>query len=260
MSSSMAALLGVTSIFLGTVVLLLITAEAGFFVGRRHRNDSVPDGRLQVSMLEGALLGLLGLLIGFTFSMAVGRYDRRQDLVIQEANALGTASLRCDFLPPEARALAVGKLREYADARLEAFEAGGDSRRFEEAVRKAGRLQSDLWALVREEARAKPTAITSLTLITAMNDLFDLGEVRRATLDDTVPSSVWVVLYIVAALTSGSLGYGSGLTGRRLTLPTSLVPLLLGILLTLLLDLDHPRHGLIRASQASIIRVRETLK
>jgi hypothetical protein len=255
----MVGLVGVTVVFLATMALLLVSSELGFFVGRRERERSSQDGRSQVGIIEGALLGLLALLLGFTFSMAVERYNQRQQLVVREANAIGTVFLRSDILTAESRALAVARLREYADARLEFFHAGADEERLKESVRKAGRLQNDLWALVREESKVRP-GVAPAILMMAMNDLFDLGEERIFALENTVPYSVWVVLYLVAALSAGSLGYGSGLAGRRLMLQIILVPLLMGIILTLLLDLDHPRHGLIRTSQSSIVRVRDSLK
>ena len=99
-----------------------------------------------------------------------------------------------------------------------------------------------------------------VSLVSALTDLFDPGETRRAALNTTMPIGVWVVLYFVAALTVGSPGCGSGLTGRRLVLSVSVVPVLMAVLLTQLVDLGYPRHGLIRVSRESMIRVRESPK
>jgi hypothetical protein len=255
----MGALIGVLGVFAGTLILLLLTSEAGYYLGRRQRERSDQEGRYQVSIVEAALLGLLALLLGFTFSMAVARFDERQQLVIREANAVSTVALRSEVLPGEGHAAAVAKLRQYAELRLEFFEAAAEERKIDDASVKLAKVQADLWTLAREEARVRPSAVT-LGLMESMNDLFDLSEARRAALENMVPFSVWLVLYLVAGLSSGSLGYGSGLAGRRLTLPIILVPLLMGIILTLLLDLDHPRRGLIRSSQASMLRVRDSLK
>lgn len=255
----MTALLVVALVFMGTLAILVLAAEVGFLLGRRHRASSDQDGRSQISIVEGALLGVLGLLLGFSFSMAVGRYDVRQDLVVREANAIGTVLLRCDFLPSQPGIEAKEKLRAYTDLRLEFVAAGFHPEKLAAVAKKTSGLQTELWALATNEARRSPTPVIA-SLISALNELFDLGEARRAALDNRVPSTVWVVLYLVAGLTSGSLGYGTGLTGRRLTLPISLVPILMGIILTLLLDLDQPRKGLIRPSQESMIRVRDSMK
>ncbi len=255
----MSDFLGVLATFLVTGVCLMGASEVGFILGRRHRAGLDPDGRSQISMVEGALLGLLGLLLGFTFSMSVGRFDVRQELVVREANALGTVVLRCDFLQPAVQGEARAKLREYAELRLEFVQAGLDAEKLTAVSGKLGRLQSELWDMAREEARKRPTPVAA-SLVSALNDLFDLGETRLAALNNTVPTGFWIVLYFVAALTVGSLGYGSGLTGRRLVLPVSFVPVLMAVILTLLVDLGHPRHGLIRVSQESMIRVRDSLK
>jgi hypothetical protein len=255
----MLPILGVAAVFLGTLGCLLVASELGYYLGRKRRERSDQEGRSQVSIVEGSLLGVLGLLLGFAFSMAVQRFDRRQELVVREANAIGTVNLRCDFLPAEARTAAAQKLKEYAEVRLRFFEAGSDRKEIDELFRQAGRLQADLWSLAREEAKARPTPV-ALGLVMAMNDLFDLTESQRAWQENTVPTTIWIVLYLVAILTTGSLGYGSGLAGHRLTLPVILVPLLTGIILTLLLDLDHPRQGLIHTSQASLHRVQDSLK
>jgi hypothetical protein len=109
------------------------------------------------------------------------------------------------------------------------------------------------------ESRSRPTPVAA-SLVAALNELFDLGEARLAALKNTVPTGVWIVLYFVATLTVGSLGYGVGLSGRRLILPVTLVPVLMAVILTLLVDLGHPRHGVIRVSQESMIRVRDSMK
>jgi hypothetical protein len=255
----MSAILSVGLVFAETMALLLVSAHVGHLFGRRHREKSDPEARSQVGIVEGALLGLLALLMGFTFAMAVSRFEQRQSLVLREANDLGTAYLRCDFLPGDQQSLARAKLREYADARVTIAFAGVELSQIDESVRHVGRLQADLWAMARDEAKARPGP-GIMSLVTALNALFDTGEARRAALDNTVPGSVWVVLYLVAFLTAGSLGFGSGLAGRRMLLPVILVPALLGILLTLLVDLDHPRHGLIHTSQESMIRARDAMK
>ncbi len=150
-------------------------------------------------------------------------------------------------------------MRQYPELRLEFVQAGLDEEKLAASSGKLGRLQSELWEMARDEARKRRTPVAA-SLVSALNDLFDLGESRLAALSNTVPTGVWIVLYFVATLTVGSLGYGSGLSGRRLLLPVRLVPVLMAIILTLLVDLGHPRHGLIRVSQESMMRVRDSLK
>ena len=250
---------GVLTVFLFTSLAPVVASEVGFVLGRRRKSDVDPDGRSRISMVEGALPGLLGLLLGFTSGSSVGRFDLRQDLVVKEANALGTVVLRGDFLQPPVQSEDRAKLREHAELRLEFVQAGLDAEKPVAESGKPGRLQSKLRERARDEARKRPTPIAA-SLVAARNDLFDPGETRLAALNNTVPAGVRLVLYFVAALTVGSLGYGSDLTGRRLVLSVSFVSALMAVILTLLVDLGYPRHGLIRLSQESMIRVRESLK
>jgi len=127
------------------------------------------------------------------------------------------------------------------------------------SLRKTGQLQSELWGLARENVLERPSPAAPM-LLAALNELFDLGDARLAALRNSVPNAVWIVLFFVALLTVGSLGYGSGLTGRRMILPISLVPILMAIILTMLVDLGHPRHGIIRVSQESMSRARESMR
>lgn len=242
-----------------TLIPLLGAAEIGLLVGRRRRTESDSEGRNQISMVEGALLGLLALLLGFTFSMAVERFDARGDMVVREANALGTVSMRADFLSDPAQAAFRARLREYARTRLQYVAAGNDPDKLREVEASAARIQGELWTIVREEARIHPTPTVAL-LADALGDLFDFRELRFSALDNTVPLSVWIVLYAVAVLTTGSLGLGSGLTGKRILLSIYLVPVLLAGILTLLIDLDRPRKGVIQVPQDSMIRAVESLK
>jgi hypothetical protein len=242
-----------------TCILLIGAAEVGYFVGQHFRSKSDPEARSQISMVEGSLLGLLGLLLGFTFSMAVARFDMRQNYVVDEANALGTVFLRSKLLSESAEAAVKPKLRAYADARLELIEGASEREKLEIALGKTSLLQTELWAIAKEENRSRPILISAM-FVTSLNELYDLTEKRVSALENKVPFSVWIVLYIVASLATGSLGFGSGLMGRRMLLPVLCLPILVATLLTLLIDLDNPRKGMIRVSQASMIRFRDSVK
>jgi len=242
-----------------TSILLIGGAEAGYFLGRHFRATSDPEARSQISMVEGSLHGLMGLLLGFTFSMAVARFDMRQDYVVDEANALGTVLLRSEMLSESAAVSVRPKLRAYANVRLELIEGASEREKLDHALQKTAVLQTELWAIAKEESRARP-GLVSTTFATSLNALYDLTEKRVSALENKVPFSVWIVLYIVACLATCSLGFGSGLMGRRMLLPVLCLPLLVSTLLTLLIDLDNPRKGMIRVSQSSMIRFRDSVK
>lgn len=249
----------ILKVFIATLALLVAAAEVGFVIGRRKKPHSDQEGRSQISIVEGALLGLLALLLGFTFSMAVARFDARQELVVREANALGTVGLRSELLPAPVRDALRPRIRAYGDARVQYTEAGGDEAAVQAATLKTAALQGELWTEAAAEAAQRPSPMTAL-FVSALNELFDVAEARAAARLNPVPRSVWIVLYLVALLSSGSLGLGAGLTGRRILLQVNMVPLLLTIILSLLVDLDHPRQGLIQVSSDSLIRARAGLK
>jgi len=136
-----------------SVASLALAGEIGLRLGRRHRGHSDAEGRSQISMVEGALLGLLALLLGFTFSMAAGRYDVRQELVTREANAIGTVALRSDFLPEASRKAFRNTLLAYAEIRMEFVRAGVNEEELAKALETANRLEAELWTAAMETTR-----------------------------------------------------------------------------------------------------------
>lgn len=239
--------------------LLIAFAEAGFRVGQRFQGSVDEPSRGQITTIEGAVLGLLGLLLGFTFAMTVSRYDLRKQLVLGEANAIGTTYLRAGFLPEPRAAEARDLLRRYVDVRIEFYRAGTDKARLEAALDRGKRLQTELWtrasAAARDDAHSIPTGL----FIQALNETIDLDAKRVAALENHVPDTVWVLVLLVAALATLSLGYGSGLGGHRIGLPMFVTPLLITAVITIVVDMDRPRRGLIQVSQDSMIRLRADL-
>ena len=123
------------------IVLLLIAAEMGFRFGHRHHKATNDPTRSQMGTIEGAILGLLGLLLGFTFAMAVSRYDHRKELVLEEANAIGTTYLRASLLPEPQSTTIKDLLARYVDVRLDFYRAGSDPRQLADSLDRATALQ-----------------------------------------------------------------------------------------------------------------------
>ena len=126
--------------------LLLLLAEWGFRLGLRLHGTSDEARKGQIGTLQGAVLGLLALLLGFTFAMAVQRYDTRRDLVVQEANSIGTTFLRAAFLPEPRHTEVENLLRNYVDVRLEFYEAGNDATKIATTEQSSARIQQQLWS------------------------------------------------------------------------------------------------------------------
>ncbi|HYB69992.1 MAG TPA: hypothetical protein VEH80_04955 [Candidatus Bathyarchaeia archaeon] len=244
---------------LGFLVLLLIAAELGFVVGRRYRSRSDEPTMSQITTVQAGVLGLLGLLLGFTFTMAVSRYDARKHLVVEEATSISTAVLRGQLLPaPQAEDVA-GLFREYVDARLQATER---ERRDQEpgALRaRTIRIQSQLWAQATAAAEKDPRAVTVGLFAQALNEMFDNRARWQAALDDHVPESVLFLLAVVALFAVGITGFGFGLRGHRAMLAQLSLWLLITLVVLVIVDLDRPRRGLIRVSQTSLLNLQESL-
>lgn len=245
-------------ILVALIALFALAAEIGFRAGRRHVRR-VHDREPQVGTIQGALLGLLALLLGFSFAMAQSRYDARRALVVDEANAIGTAYLRAQLLPePEASEVAQA-LRHYVDVRLTRLAERVDDLSLHEAVAQSERLHAYLWERAVSASRKDTRPVVSL-FITALNEVIDLHGARLAAFRNRVPDVVFLLLYFVAAVAMGVTGYASGLEGQRSFWPTVTTAVLIAVVITTVMDLDRPRRGLITVSQQSLIDLRESLK
>ncbi len=134
-------------LFGASLVFFLLGDEIGFRLGRRRSAGVSEDARSQIITVQGAMLGLLALLLGFTFSMAMSRFEVRKQQILEESNAIGTTSLRAQMLPEPQRKEFAGLLRKYVGARLQFYQAGVERQRFQEARAQTEALQARLWSL-----------------------------------------------------------------------------------------------------------------
>jgi hypothetical protein len=239
-------------VFPATIAAFLLAAKGGFLLGARVRARMGSGGVAEMGTTVGGLLGLLGLLLAFTFGMAGERFERRKTLVIEEANAIGTAWLRTDLVPEPQRSQARAALREYTQARLDAV----DPSRRDEALARSERIQVPLWSAAAAAAAAAPTAPVAL-FVAAVNEVIDMHARRvAAALRNPIPPAIFGTLYAVAVLVLGSLGYARGLTDDRSAVATVVLSLVLAVVILLILDLDRPYAGLLTVSQQAMQDVR----
>jgi hypothetical protein len=234
-------------------VLMLAATEAGFRFGRRSETNTPDKTKSQISAVEDAILGILALLLGFTMFMAVSRFDTRKQLVLDEANAIGTSRLRTALLPaPEASDI-MSLLRQYIDVRVQYGTSGNDLPRLNSLNTQTVRLQNELWERTIAYARKDPDPVRSGLLLQSLNQLIDLESARRMAFQNPVPESVIYVNCIVGLLATTLVGYTFGLNGRRQIFSTCLLALVITLVLALIIDLDRPRSGFIRVSQQPMI-------
>ena len=240
------------------VALLLAACEIGYRVGLARQG--VPDSlRTLMSGIGGAMLGLLGLLLGFALSMAISRWDARHDVIIEEANAIGTLWLRAGLLGEPLR----GELREALHAYTEARIALGGSRDRPDALRTARSESEDIhvviWSVVERANMPSTTNATLASLISAANEVIDLHELRLASLQNHLPSALFYLLLTLAAASVAFLAWSFGAASQRGRAPMILLSLLIGAVLLLIMDVNRPQRGRIEVGVASLERMEESI-
>lgn len=239
------------------LVALLLAIEIGYRLGRHFGETTTDATKTQIGAIQASLLGVLALLLGFTFSLALQRFDSRSAAVVDEANAIGTALLRSDVLPDSTRQRAHTQLNEYIDLRIEGGTISLD-RLAEREQMLASTLaqQASVWAVATEAARDVSGAPNARFFAQALNDMIDAYSKRIAALNRHVPEIVLFLLFGTFALTACLVGYSSGVSGHRATFPTYILVLLITFLVFIIIDLDRPRRGLIEVSQQSMLDLR----
>jgi hypothetical protein len=236
---------------------LLLAIEAGYRLGRRFADRTEKPPRDQVGAIQASMLGVLALLLGFTFSLALQRHDSRSEAVIVEANTIGTAMLRARLLPDPYAAEAGGRLDEYLDLRIR---AGGISldraRQRREMLAATAAVQEQLWDIAGAVAEADPRPVPAGLFIQSLNDMIDAYGARDAALNRHVPEIVLFLLFGTFLLTASLVGYSSGISGDRVSFPTYALVCLISFLVFIVIDLDRPRRGLIEVSQQSLYDLR----
>jgi hypothetical protein len=209
------------------------------------------------TLILTASLTLLGLIVGFTFSMAVSRYDQRKNYEAEEANAIGTEYLRAGLLPEADAAMTRMLLRSYLDQRILLYHSRDEARRVEIRQR-ITQLQRQLWSAVQNAALAQPSALTALAAA-GMNDVLNSQSYTQAAWWNRIPPAAWLLMSLIAVLCNVMVGYAaSGATRRSLLL--LILPLLLAIAFMLIADIDSPRGGLIRVSAQNLLSLSEQMQ
>ena len=236
------------SIFLVSSIVILFASEIGRRIGVRR----AARGGDHIATLESAILSLLALMIGFTFAMALSRFEGRRDAVLNEANAIGTTALRARLLPAPHNAQAL-KLREYVQIRLDITRRVPSAAELNDAIARSNAVQEALWgqalAAAAKDAGMVPTGI----FIQTLNEMIDNQEKRLTAGRNRVPNIVLLALYGIAIVAGAFTGYGSGLEARRPRLPVYLTGILVSSVILLIQDLDRPNTGFITVSQQPML-------
>lgn len=237
----------------GMLALLLAALEWGYRRGRRAVELHDVASSAQIGAVQGAILGMLGLLLAFSFAAAGGRFLERQDLIVAEANAVGTAWLRADLLDEPARSELRSALKDYTAHRVTShsrFQAQLDTSDAAEIERLHGRI----WQSALAGVAARPE--TMLAVLNPVNEVIDLHSTRMYAAQKHLPTLVLGLLIASSLLALGVIGYGCGVGGRRSAAMTVPLAIVIAVALWVTIDLDYPRRGLLQLSDAPLEALR----
>lgn len=231
--------------------------EAGYRFGKR-RHTLAPDEREQpVAAIVASILGLLALVLSFTFGLAASRFDARRQAVLEEANAIGTTYLRTRFLPAEEQARSVKNLQEYVDIRLQAVKAGNP----DAAIVRSEAIQRDLWNDAVKVGNANPSSEMASLYVESLNNLIDLHSVRILVgLRSRIPLVMWAGLFVMSVMGMASVGYQAGLSATRRSPVKIAMIVAFTIVLTLIADLDRGTESSLRVGQQALVDVQTMME
>ncbi len=242
------------------LALALVSGEIGYRIGRRGGRRVDRGTKSQTNAIQAAMLGLLALLLGFTFTMSLQRFDSRSQALVDETNAIGTTYLRAELLPEVQRKATQDALKQYVGLRLrESRLALTDSTLRDLLLAESELLSGELWAQAMTAAAADPRPVTSGLFIQSLNEMIDAGARREAALRKHVPEIVLLLLFAVLIIAEAVVGYAGGLEGGRPTVATLAMTVLIVMVVFIIIDLDRPRRGLIQINQDSLVTLSEGL-
>jgi|SRR5450432_1827366 hypothetical protein len=243
-------------LFLLSLLLLWISAHAGAKF-RKNRLRMEAEEREDFNVIVAATLTLLGLIIGFSFSMATARYDQRKNYEEEEANAIGTEYLRADLLPPTDRTNVRALLLDYLDKRILFYITGDDAQRHQVNLETA-KLQGDLWSAVQVPASAQPTPLVALA-VAGMNDVLNSQGYTQAAWRNRIPLAAWGLMAVMAICCNILIGYVIPRTEKR-TIAFLVLPLVVSISFFMIAEIDSPRGGIIRVLPQNLSTLSDSLR
>ena len=253
--------LSVVAIGVGTFAVMLIAAVGGHLIRKvqeRHSPKKVRESGESVAQegyLLGSMLGLLGLLLAFSFGMVLNRYEERRELVTSEANAIGTAYLRAQLLDEPHRSRLSQLLVAYTGNRIKLANAGGDSRVL---LARNDELLTDIWTAIRASRESALAQGVTTALLMSYNEVIDLDTERKVAWDLRVPVEVGVLLIVYLAVMAAVVGHQvDGPRGRR---AATVFFIAVALSITVITDLNRPMSGHARESQKAMLMLLQSLR
>jgi hypothetical protein len=247
-------------LFAATIIVVVIAIEAGHRLGDAVHRRSEDEKEPPVSAKMAAILGLLAFILVFAFGIVYDRYDNRRELVRNEANAIGTAYLRSDFMSEPDRSKTRKLFREYLDTRI----AAAKSRNFDQTQKvltESNRIQHQLWDMAVVNAFKDMNSDVAALYIDSLNQVIDIHALRVAVgLQARIPAGIWLVLYILVFLGMFGVGYQTAIAGSaRRSWATPILAFTFSLVIVLIASLDRPQSGFITVSQQPLVDLRASM-
>ena len=247
-------------LFAGMVVLL----EIGRRIGIRRRAEDLDGAAAGLGAVDGAVFGLMGLLLAFTFSAAASRLDKRRDLIVQEANDIGTAYLRLDVLPAASQPALRDLFRRYVDSRLSVYRALPDVEAAKAKLAENKVIQDEIWkqAVAATKTIEGNTLPATTLVLSSLNQMIDVTTTRTTAMQTHTPPIIFMLLGVMVLASALLSGYGMAGSKRRSLLHMFAFPLLLTVIIYVIIDVEFPRVGLIRLQSfdSLLVDVRDSMK
>ena len=235
------------------LICFYVVMTIGYLSGKRqHKQEALIEKREKTAgTLTGAMLAFLGFMLAISISMADSKFQERRKLVLDEANAISTSSLRAQAIGGVHGTEISRLLVEYTRLRLEFYAAGEDRAKLQKVYEETLKVQKSIWNHASAIAQATPTAISSILLV-SLNQTFDLGTSRRWVLEVRIPPYIINLLLVFSLLAMGIMGYYFGICGIYHPVLSTLLFGALTFMILLIMDLDRPRSGYITPEQSAL--------
>jgi hypothetical protein len=243
-------------LFLASALVAWLALEGGYRLGRWRQGHDTGEKEAPVGAMVAAVLGLLAFMLAFTFSLAASRFDARRQVVLEEANAIGTTYLRAQLLPEPQRAEVARLLRQYVDVRVGGVKELGVA----EAIKRSEEIHGQLWTQATVAAERNPTPITAL-FVQSLNEVIDVHAKRvMVAARSRIPVSLWGGLFALAVVGMASMGYQAGLSATRRSPAMLLLVMAFAGVLFMIADLDRGQEGFIKVSQAAMTDLQKSMQ
>lgn len=243
-------------------VSTLAMLEVGRRIGQRQLSREGEAAAKGIGAIQGAIFALLGLILAFSFSGALSRFDARRQLVVEETNNIGTAWLRIELLPTDSQPAVRDLFRRYLDSRIETYRKIPDPDAARAELARSINLQNEIWTLAVESSANAPAPQATMLLLPALNSMIDITTTRTAVAAQHPPRIIWLMLGILALACALFAGYDMADRKRLHWLHSLAFALVLSVTTYVIIDLEYPRIGLIQVDDSDkvLIQLRESMK